>query len=47
VAKEFRYLRTVRDTAAVYWGFPWGQEPLISSPCSTGQVSVPIHPLTS
>src|SRR5699024_8516192 len=48
--KEFRYLRTVIVTAAVYWGFNsylrlMSNHP--SSPASTGQVSAPIHRLTA
>jgi len=40
--KEFRYLRTVRNTAAVYWGFSSKLFNFSLSPCSTGQVSDPI-----
>ncbi len=45
--KEFRYLRTVIVTAAVYWGF--GSPPCDSSPSpsSTGQESAPILRLTA
>ena len=45
--KEFRYLRTVMVTAAVYWDFK--NQLIIKiitkiySPSSTGQVSEPIH----
>src|SRR5690606_9708492 len=48
--EEFRYLRTVIVTAAVYWGFDsllLGQAHNLSScPCSAGQVSGPILHLT-
>ncbi len=45
--KEFRYLRTVIVTAAVYWGF--GSPPCDSSPSpsSTGQESAPIRRLAA
>src|SRR5262245_35332930 len=47
--KEFRYLRTVIVTAAVYWGF--GASLRLAAdefpcPSSTGQASDPIRPLT-
>ena len=47
--KEFRYLRTVIVTAAVYWGF--GSLLRVSpntspSPSSTGQASAPIRQLS-
>ena len=52
--KEFRYLRTVIVTAAVYWGLRAelrGKNNLSAnptpSPSSTGQASGPIRPLTS
>ena len=47
--KEFRYLRTVIVTAAVYWGFNsklWIAPDISSSPSSTGQASAPILHLT-
>ena len=47
--KEFRYLRTVIVTAAVYWGFnselQLASNPS-SSPSSTGQVSAPIRQIS-
>lgn len=48
--KEFRYLRTVIVTAAVYWGFSSELRPEANSslsPSSTGQASAPIHRLTA
>src|SRR5699024_4552706 len=48
--KEFRYLRTVIVTAAVYWGFGsmLRLTPNTSPyPSSTGQVSAPIHRLAA
>src|SRR5690606_26595992 len=47
--KEFRYLRTVIVTAAVYWGFASRLHPKVaipSYPSSTGQVSGLIHHLS-
>ena len=47
--KEFRYLRTVIVTAAVYWGFNSELRPRAnpsSYPSSTGQASAPIRHLT-
>ena len=45
--KEFRYLWTVRVTAAVYWGFRTIAKTIEPSPCSTGQASAPIHLFTN
>src|ERR1700687_752515 len=47
--KEFRYLRTVIVTAAVYWGFSqklWLAPDIPPSPCGTGQVSGSIRHLS-
>ena len=47
--KEFRYLRTVIVTAAVYWGFNSKlllANDLSSYPSSTGQVSAPIRQIS-
>ena len=41
--KEFRYLRTVRVTAAVYWGFNLKREPLLL----TYQHRAGVRPYTS
>ena len=46
-AKEFRYLRTVRVTAAVYWGFGLKPKDFFLYSCSTGQASVLIHLLAN
>ena len=48
--KEFRYLRTVIVTAAVYWGlgsmlFILADNNISPGPSSTGQASAPIHHL--
>ena len=48
--KEFRYLRTVIVTAAVYWGLDSKLRPkanLSSCPSSTGQASAPIRRLST